>query len=141
MVLPEKKSTGIQTDEGDETLNPSTSGAVSTYGYLSKLQSIWFQKSSQRAHKNFVAKLLEACASEFCVLFGCSGLSVTSLRDHKSLTHAQMSGKSLVLHCVEVSKVSQLYTVLTKVLGMLFLFVVIYNLFFVATICIMLYSL
>ncbi|XP_057521238.1 protein SENSITIVE TO UV 2 isoform X1 [Amaranthus tricolor] len=110
----EKKSTGIQTDEGDETLNPSTSGAVSTYGYLSKLQSIWFQKSSQRAHKNFVAKLLEACASEFCVLFGCSGLSVTSLRDHKSLTHAQMSGKSLVLHCVEVSKVSQLYTVLTK---------------------------
>lgn len=127
-VLSEKKSTGIQTDEGDE-LNPSTSGAVSTYGYSSKLQSIWFPKSSQRAHKNFVAKLLEACASEFCVLFGCSGLSVTSLRDHKSMTHAQMSGKSLVLHCVEVSKVSQLYTVLTKVLDMLFVFVVIYNVF------------
>ncbi|KAL2900994.1 Microfibril-associated glycoprotein 3 [Bienertia sinuspersici] len=75
---PEKISTGIQTDKSDGSLNPSTSGSTSTYRNLSELLSIWSPLRSHISRRNFVAKLLEACASDFFVLFGCLGLDMTS---------------------------------------------------------------
>lgn len=122
LVVPEKKSAGIQTDEVDESLNPSTSGSTSTHDGFSSLRLIWSPLSSERSRRNFVAKLLEACASDFCVLFGCLGLNMTSKMDSDCLTHEPMPEKIPGLNSAEASKVSQLYSVLTKVLSRLFFF-------------------
>lgn len=112
----EKRSTGIQTDASDESLNPSTSGSTSTFGNLSRLLSIWSPLSSHRSGRHLVAKLLEACASDFYALSGCLGLNVTSKIDTEGLTHAPVPGKALGLHSDEFSRVSQdqLHSVLTK---------------------------
>uniref|UniRef100_A0A803L6C1 Uncharacterized protein n=1 Tax=Chenopodium quinoa TaxID=63459 RepID=A0A803L6C1_CHEQI len=111
----EKKSTGIQTDKGDESLNPSTSGTTSTDGDFSSLLSIWSPLSSYRSSRNFVVKLIEACASDFCDLFACLGSNMTSKLDSKCSSHISVPGKFLDLDSAEVSRVSQLYAELTKI--------------------------
>lgn len=115
-----KKSTGIQTDIDDESLNPSISGSISTHRDHSELLSIWYPLRGHRSRRSFVAKLLEACASDFCVLFGCLGLNTSSKVDSEGLTSEPETGNSLGLHSSEVARVSELYSVLMKVLGGVF---------------------
>ncbi|KAK9667730.1 hypothetical protein RND81_13G007400 [Saponaria officinalis] len=110
----EQKSVGIQTDRGDESASPSISGTTSSFSVQPKLLTIWSSRSSRSSQRNFVAKMLETCATDFCDLFGFLGLNVTSKTVQECLTHMPLTVDDVDARSNEVTRVSQLYSVLNK---------------------------
>ncbi|KAK3182916.1 hypothetical protein Dsin_030202 [Dipteronia sinensis] len=84
-----------------------------------KLQDIWGFPSDQMLGKNLISKLFVACSLEFHALFDCMSIN-TSSKHMNSLaveTSADVASQSHMhsYPSAEAAKVSQLYSVLTKI--------------------------
>lgn len=114
--IAKQKDIGIQTDkvDGDESARASTSGATSTYFGNPELLSIWSSEKRNRSRRNFAAKLLEMCATDFCFLFRFLSPNMTSKVEMKHLTLAAFPGNVHCLHSPEVPRISELYSVLAQ---------------------------
>uniref|UniRef100_A0A7C9ABR1 Protein-serine/threonine phosphatase n=1 Tax=Opuntia streptacantha TaxID=393608 RepID=A0A7C9ABR1_OPUST len=117
--IAKQKDIGIQTDkvDEDESAHASTSGATSTYFGNPELLSIWSSESCNRPTRNFAAKLLEMCATDFCFLFRFLSPNMTSKVEMKHLSLAAFPGDVHGLHSAGVNKISQLYSVLAQLNG------------------------
>ncbi|GAB4857903.1 hypothetical protein Ancab_015808 [Ancistrocladus abbreviatus] len=73
------RTIGVQTDKDGDCASSSNGGDTFTYHDLHrKLQPLWSSSSGQRSRRNFVAKLFESCAFDFCALLGSSGWNTKS---------------------------------------------------------------
>lgn len=113
-VSVEHKCIGIQTEKDDESAGVSTSGSKSTYYGNPELLSIWSSGNRCRSRRNFVAKLLETCATDFCLLFRCFNPSITSKIGIEHLNLVAFPCNAQGLESAEVARASQLYSVLAK---------------------------
>lgn len=104
----ERKSVAIQTERIDESVSPNTNTATS------KLLAVWSSGSSHISRRNFIAKLLETCASDFCFLFGCLDPNMPFKIEGGRLNLVGVPGSVQGLHSAKAARMSHLYSVLMK---------------------------
>ncbi|XP_052169853.1 protein SENSITIVE TO UV 2 [Diospyros lotus] len=110
VVTSTSKAIGVQTDRSGESARLSMETGIQSPQYCrNRLLAIWDSSSGWGSLRNLASKLLVACETDFHVLFRYLGLS--SEATMKSLA----DGRSSEVGLQETTKVSHLYSMLTKI--------------------------
>ncbi|KAH0462040.1 hypothetical protein IEQ34_009615 [Dendrobium chrysotoxum] len=111
------KSTGIQTDVGQDDINiVQQKRTLNEQGIVSNLHAIW-GLYDKRSGSNLVLKLLRSCSAEFFTLFRCIKLSSKCILDglaNESFSEIPLHDSIHSIHSSDSAKASRFYQLLMK---------------------------
>ncbi|KAK3005628.1 hypothetical protein RJ639_017677 [Escallonia herrerae] len=114
------KAVGVQTDKVGDTTNSIAKDILTPSECSRRLLGIWDPPGGQHSGKNLFHKLFMACETDFRVLFGSLGSSMSSRPTRVSSANGSSSIVVLqhhmqAVHPVEAAKLSDLYCLMTKI--------------------------
>ncbi|XP_050212620.1 protein SENSITIVE TO UV 2 isoform X2 [Mercurialis annua] len=120
LATSSSKAIGVQTDKDGEFSNLDLNGNQPSQVNLSEmLLGIWGSASAQDMGRNLLSKLFMACPADFQLLFAHMSNDMTAKSGDSALAEDSSSAALQSLICssndYEAVKISQLYSVLTKI--------------------------